>query len=210
MSSCAGSAGEAVDTERFVARLASARIGSTYNFYREGRGAKLRRGRLAAYLDEKADTSVLLVGEAPGYRGARISGIPFTSERQLTGSGPAEATATIVHEVMADLELDVLCWNVVPTHPGTATSNRRPTRPEVVDAAPFLAEVTCDRHVIAVGRLAAAVTGAPYVRHPAHGGASAFRAALTGSIRSAAASNQAKKRAGLGGAPCYHCASADA
>lgn len=168
-----------MDAERFVARLASARIGSTYNFYREGRGAKLRRGRLAAYLDEKDDTHFLLVGEAPGYRGARISGIPFTSERQLTGSGPAEATATIVHDVMADLELDALCWNVVPTHPGTASSNRRPTRAEVVGAEPFLAELTCNRHVIAVGRLAAAVTGAPYVRHPAHGGASAFRAALT-------------------------------
>ena len=171
-----------MDAERFVTRLASARIGSTYNFYREGRGAKLRRSRLAAYLDERADTHLLLVGEAPGYRGARISGIPFTSERQLTGSGPAEATATIVHHVMADLELDALCWNVVPTHPGTATSNRRPTRAEVVDAAPFLAELTCRRRVIAVGRLAAAVTGAPYVRHPAHGGASAFRAALTATI----------------------------
>ena len=168
-----------MDAERFVARLASARIGSTYNFYREGRGAKLRRDRLAAYLEDKAHTHVLLVGEAPGYRGARISGIPFTSERQLTGAGPAEATATIVHEVMADLELDALCWNVVPTHPGTASSNRRPTRAEVLRAAPFLAELTPSRHVIAVGRIAAAVTGAPYVRHPAHGGANAFRAALS-------------------------------
>ena len=168
-----------MDPESFVARLASARIGTTFNFYREGQGAKLRRRRLAAYLDDKADASVLLVGEAPGYRGARVSGIPFTSERQLTGSGPAEATATIVQAVLADLELDALCWNVVPTHPGTATSNRRPTRAEVVDAAPFLDELAQSRPVVAVGRLAAAVTRAPYVRHPSHGGASAFRAALT-------------------------------
>jgi uracil-DNA glycosylase len=172
-----------VDPESFVARLASARIGTTFNFYREGQGAKLRRGRLAAYLDDKADASVLLVGEAPGYRGARVSGIPFTSERQLTGSGPAEATATIVQAVLADLELDALCWNVVPTHPGTATSNRRPTRAEVVDAAPFLDELVCSRRVIAVGRLAAAATGAKYVRHPSHGGASAFRAALTAFLK---------------------------
>jgi len=32
--------------------------------------------------------------------------------------------------------------------------------------------------VIAVGRLAESVTGAPYVRHPAHGGAGAFRDGL--------------------------------
>lgn len=166
-------------SEDFVRDLAAARIGTTFNFYREGRGAKLRRDRLTAYLNEKAEAPLLLVGEAAGYSGARISGIPFTSERQLTGTGPAEATATIVQHVLSELQLDALCWNVVPTHPGTSTSNRRPTRAEVVEAAPFLDELMNNRHVIAVGRLAASATGAPYVRHPSHGGASAFRTGLT-------------------------------
>jgi hypothetical protein len=109
-----------------------------------------------------------------------VSGIPFTSERQLTGVGPAEATATIVHRVLAMLgvEDEVLLWNVVPTHPGSESSNRRPTRAEIDVASPFLHELTRGRMAIAVGRLAATVLDAPYIRHPSHGGAAAFEAGL--------------------------------
>lgn len=164
--------------DEFVRRLSSARIGETFNFYRRGSGANLRRARLSLYLEQRADAPLLLVGEAPGYRGARISGLPFTSERQLSGSGPAEATATVVQRVLAELELDALCWNVVPTHPGTETSNRRPTRLEILASRPFLEELAENRRLIAVGRLAARVTDAPYVRHPSHGGAAEFRAGL--------------------------------
>jgi uracil-DNA glycosylase len=122
----------------------------------------------------------VLVGEAAGYRGARVSGIAFTSERQLTGVGPAEASATIVHRTLRELgvEDDVLLWNVVPTHPGTATSNRLPTRREIDAARPFLDELMRGRTVVAVGRVAAAALDAPYVRHPSHGGAAAFAAGL--------------------------------
>jgi hypothetical protein len=164
----------------FVEELAAAEIGATFNFYREGPRAELLRERLSRYLRDRAGAPVLLVGEAAGYRGARVSGIPFTSERQLTGSGPAEATATIVRRVLAELgiEEDMLCWNVVPTHPGTETSNRRPTRAEVGAGRPFLERLARGRRVVAVGRLAEAVTRAAYVRHPSHGGATEFRAAL--------------------------------
>ena len=164
-------------SEELVGRLAAASIGETYNQYTASR---LRRDRLREYLESRADAEVVLVGEAAGYRGARVSGIPFTSERQLTGSGPAEATATIVHRVLAQLgiEDEVLLWNVVPTHPGDAKSNRRPTRCEVEASAPFLAELSRGRVPIAVGRLAAAALDAPYVRHPSHGGAVAFEAGL--------------------------------
>src|ERR687888_2226920 len=166
--------------EELISRLADATIGDTFNFYRDGDGAEIRRSRLLAYLRTKENAPLLLVGEAAGYRGARVSGIPFTSERQLTGRGPAEASATIVHGVLAELELEerVLLWNVVPTHPGTATSNRRPRVAEIDDARPFLAELTRGRRVVAVGRLAAQVLEAPYVRHPSHGGALAFAEGL--------------------------------
>jgi len=156
-----------------VHKLAAARIGETYNQYAD---STLRRDRLADYLERHAHAPILLVGEAAGYRGARVSGVPFTSERQLTGRGPAEATATIVHRVLRELGLEdeVLLWNVVPTHPRTPTTNRRPTHPEVAAARPFLEELTHGRRVVAIGRLAAEVLDASYVRHPSHGGASAF------------------------------------
>jgi uracil-DNA glycosylase len=110
-----------------------------------------------------------------------VSGIPFTSERQLTGAGPAEATATIVHSVLAELELEeaVLLWNVVPTHPGTAGTNRAPSRAEVEAGLPLAHELARGRRVLAVGRVAEAALGAPYVRHPSHGGATAFRETLS-------------------------------
>jgi len=165
----------------FIVRLAAAEIGETTNFYRQGGGAALRRARLAAYLESQHAARIVLVGEAPGYRGARVSGLPFTSERQISGTGPAEATATIVHRVLAELGLtaEVLLWNVVPTHPGTASSNRPPTRGEVAGGLPFTEELARGRIVVAVGRVAArALPEALPVRHPSHGGLAAFREGL--------------------------------
>ena len=164
----------------FVEELAAAEIGATFNFYRHGPRAALLRRRLGAYLDSRRHAPLLLVGEAPGYRGARVSGLPFTSERQLTGSGPAEATATIVHQTLEALGIahETLCWNVVPTHPGTEGSNRLPTRAEIAAGRRFLERLARGREVIAVGRAAEAATGAPYVRHPSHGGARRFRETL--------------------------------
>jgi uracil-DNA glycosylase len=166
----------------FIESLVRARIGQTFNFYRDGECALLLRDRLERYLDERAGARVLLVAEAPGYRGTRVSGIPLTSERQLTGEGPAEATATIVHRVLFELGAadEVLLWNVVPTHPGDRRSNRPPTRAEVVCGIEFARTLARGRRVVPVGRIAHAALGGAYVRHPSHGGATAFADALRG------------------------------
>jgi uracil-DNA glycosylase len=163
-----------------VARLAAAKIGDTFNQYA---CSTARRRRLDDYLSARSEAQLLLVGEAAGYRGARVSGVPFTSERQLTGTGPAEATATIVHRVLAELgiEEDVLLWNVVPTHPhrpGRPDSNRRPHAAEIEASRPFLESLAAGRQVVPVGRVAEAVLGTAGIRHPSHGGASEFRAGL--------------------------------
>ena len=163
-----------------VERLAAARIGDTFNQYAH---SPALCARLDDYLRRRRDAPLLLVGEAAGYRGARVSGLPFTSERQVTGGGPAEATATIVHRVLAELGIEeqVLLWNVVPTHPhrpDEPRSNRRPTRAETVVGGGFLAELASGRQAVSVGRVAHELIGGPYVRHPSHGGAAAFREGL--------------------------------
>ncbi len=163
-----------------ILRLAAAQIGSTFNQYAE---CSLLRRRLAEYLERRTGAELLLVGEAAGYRGARVSGIPFTSERQLTGSGPAEASATIVHRVLDELGLteNVLLWNVVPTHPhrpGEPLSNRRPRAAEIEASRPFLELLAAGRRVVPTGRVAAAAIGTAGIRHPSHGGAQEFRAGL--------------------------------
>jgi uracil-DNA glycosylase len=169
----------------FVEELALARIGATHNQYAD---SELRRRRLGAYLASRRRARTLLVGEAAGYRGARVSGIPFTSERQLTGAGPAEASATIVQRTLAELGIaeDVLLWNLVPTHPhgvGDPCTNRTPSHAEIEEARPFLDELARGRRILAVGRLAERELRAPYVRHPSHGGAAAFRATLEAWLR---------------------------
>ena len=71
---------------RFVAELAEVSIGATVNPYsvhepsldRPG-GAAIRAANLKAYLGARLHPRLMLVGEAPGYRGCRFSGIAFTS-----------------------------------------------------------------------------------------------------------------------------------
>lgn len=89
----------------------------------------------------------------------------------------------MVHRVLGELGLSnrVLLWNVVPTHPhlaGRQRSNRRPTVREIEESRPFLEELLRGRRVVAVGRVAESALGGSYVRHPSHGGLSAFRAGL--------------------------------
>lgn len=165
---------------QLVEALAAARIGTTHNQYAD---SALRRERLEDYVRARSSASIVLVGEAAGYNGARVSGIAFTSERQLTGAGPTERSATIVHRTLAELGIaeDVLLWNLVPTHPhrpGVPFSNRRPITAEITEGLPFVERVAEGRRVLAVGRLAQHALGAPYVRHPSHGGAAEFRATL--------------------------------
>jgi excisionase family DNA binding protein len=170
------------DVEQLVNDLASVVIGSTFNQYAGDDGAG-RRDRLRSYLTRHWYAPLLLVGEAAGYKGCRLTGIPFTSPRQLGIGGTGEAASTIVHQAIADLGItnQVLMWNAVPTHPhqpGNPLKNRAPTAAERTASRSFNEVVRRGREVVAVGRHAHMATGAPYVRHPSNGGKAQFRQGL--------------------------------
>ena len=73
--------GQAVRVEALLADLGKARIGRTFNQYREtgpddvpGAGA-IRLANLRAYLEARRGADIVALGEAAGYQGMRWSGI---------------------------------------------------------------------------------------------------------------------------------------
>ncbi|SEQ89662.1 Uracil DNA glycosylase superfamily protein [Arthrobacter sp. OV608] len=172
----------------------------------------LRRRNLELYLKELLDRSpkVLLLGEAPGFRGMRITGVPFTNRTMFQGPansfglfGPgkgyvlppeaadvaAEPTATVMWDVLAELQFLPLLWSACPWHthiPGKPRSNRTPTAADARLGTPFwqsLAKLFGIDSVVAVGNVAHhsllfSGVDAPKVRHPSHGGRAGFKRGL--------------------------------
>lgn len=127
----------------------------------------MRRENLRLYLQQmsRRRPSILLVAEAPGYRGCRLTGIPFVSEQmvyhgldgiQLFGYSrgyrtsnewPAiqrEASATIMWQVLLSFSSLPLLWNAFPFHPfrmGKPQSNRPPTNRELNMGEAFFREL---------------------------------------------------------------------
>lgn len=198
----------------FVDRLASVQTGpDSQNFFDfAAAGNALRRRNLELYLQEMLDRrpDVLLLGEAPGFRGMRITGVPFTNRTMFEGPanefglfGPgkgyalptdsegiaAEPTATVMWQVLAELEFLPLLWSAYPWHthvPGRPLSNRTPRASEAALGTPFwqaLMEAFSIETVVAVGNVAhhSLLRGGldvPKIRHPAHGGRSGFKRGL--------------------------------
>lgn len=198
----------------FVERLSAVPSGpGLNNFLDHSEPANAqRRSNLELYLQEMLDRApkVLLLGEAPGFRGMRITGVPFTNRTMFQGPansfglfGPgkgyvlppdaagvaAEPTATVMWEVLAELDFLPLLWSACPWHthvPGKPQSNRTPRTTEARLGTEFrqtLVELFGIETVVAVGNVAhrsllATGMDMPKVRHPSHGGRSGFKKGL--------------------------------
>ncbi|NDJ54506.1 MAG: hypothetical protein GYB68_15670 [Chloroflexi bacterium] len=148
-----------------------------------GRDSERRSANLRRYLLDMGDRQpdVLLLFEAPGYRGCRVSGIPVTSERimlveiekwKLFGNGYqrvskrsdgiAEMTATILWKALIEIaDQPPLIWNTFPLHPFDPRkgelSNRTPMRREQRLGYPLIEQVIALfdlETIVGVGRTA--------------------------------------------------------
>lgn len=164
------------------------------NPYREERC----KDHLLQYLRhlKSSGVDVMLVGEAPGYRGCALTGIPFTDEVQLrhpentyalgdwvhSGSigNTTERSASAVWPALREYHIIPLMWNAFPFHPyqeGKKASNRTPTQSELKEGLRYLEALRSifaieDSRVFALGKKAKEMLGltsdSHYIRHPAN------------------------------------------
>jgi hypothetical protein len=145
----------------------------------------IRRANLEHFLNDvyQRQPKFALIGEAPGYKGMRLTGVPLLSRRMLLAGIPSlgmfgaergyqnvpepgferiqsEQSGTIAWGTLAELGIVPLIWAAFPFHPhqlGKPLTNRAPRRPEVKIGASFLTEILDlfkPQKVIAVGNVA--------------------------------------------------------
>ena len=191
----------------FVEKLAQQKVfeNTTNQFSYDVASNEIRRNNLINYLllMYERKPKVLLVSEAPGYLGMKLTGVPFSSERTLLNhpfysgnnnfrvefNGFTEPSATIVWNVLDAIGYIPLMFPAFPFHPngaGNPKSNRPPTDTELEIGEKYLRElidIFGIKKFLAVGRKAESTLlkmniVAPYIRHPANGGAKKFRAQI--------------------------------
>ena len=155
------------------------------------------------YLYNLNQNHILLVGEAPGYKGCRLTGIPFSSSQLIKTSShklfvslrekivleddAGENTAKIVWEHLEDKGATPIFWNAFPFHPfnkGKQSTNRAPTTKEIEEGQWYIKElidIFKPTTIACIGRKGEIALEklkldceVKYIRHPSYGGKSDF------------------------------------
>lgn len=180
---------------------------NSFNFYRQSYRASndelLVSNNLERYLAkmQKLKPTVLLVGEAPGYRGCKLTGIPFTSEYQVVHdeffadgfevlNGEAidkENSATLIWSVLSQVKNKPLMWNIYPFHPENINGkNGKPRSRDIRlgrDILDLLLQMFNINEIYCLSSIARdAMCHHPlfrgYIRHPSYGGQTECRVRL--------------------------------
>ncbi len=166
-----------------------------------------RSENLRCYLQamlQQPGRRILVIGEALGYRGGLLTGIPISCERllreqhhpfwrrlaqQLVIEGSTtEATASIVWAYLAERRRIPLFWNAFPFHPhhlGEPQGNRAPNAVEMSEGTPYLqalADLYQPGLIAGLGRKGTIAAERAFpglqvhaLRHPSYGGKQLFQ-----------------------------------
>ena len=159
------------------------------------------------YIFFQPGEKILLIGEAPGYKGCRLTGIPFSSGALIKAKQhkifydisddvvlkkvELENSASAVWESLVDVKHYPLFWNAFPFHPhpkGNNNKNRAPNKKEMTEGEGYLsalADIFSPTIVAGIGRKGESAGkqvfpegDVVYIRHPSYGGKKEFVAGM--------------------------------